>query len=85
MIKAHENGVLTEAGYARYMQGREIYLNKHLNLMKNNSMNQCKKCDMRYMVKGNIKGNCSASQPDGIHDPMYDFEKDTTNILNCEI
>ena len=85
VVQAYESGTLTEAGFQRYMEGRIIYLNKHLNLMKTNQMNQCKKCEMRYMVRGNIKGNCTASLPDGVHDPMYDFTKDPDNILNCEI
>lgn len=82
---AHDAGILTESAFARYLEGRTSYLLKHLNLMKSTSMNECKKCEMRYHIRGNIPGNCNASLPDGIHDPKYDFTKDPSNILNSEI
>ncbi len=36
VVQAYEAGTVTEAGFQRYMEGRTIYLNKHLNLMKTN-------------------------------------------------
>ena len=45
VVKAYENGILTEEGYQKYLQGRESYLLKHLQLMKDNDMNMCKKCE----------------------------------------
>ena len=69
-------GILTEAAESKYRQGRESYLIKHLNLMKNNSMNECSKCEQRYHVRGNVPGNCSAAGPEGVHTAKYDFNKD---------
>ena len=77
--------MLTQTAQERYFQGRTSYLTKHLNLMKTNQMNECKNCEMRYHVRGNVKGQCAAALPDGVHEPAYDFEKDPTNVLNCEI
>ena len=77
-----ERGCMNEEGLAKYREGRISFLTKHLNLWKNNSMNQCKKCKMTFHIRGN-RGDCC--QKGGSHDPKYDFEKDPENVLNCEI
>ena len=51
--KAFDNGILNEKAGEKYLQGRESYLLKHLQLMKDNDMNECKKCEQRYHIRGN--------------------------------
>lgn len=82
MTKAYEKGIMPEEAYSKYLQGRESYLMKHLTLMKNNEMNICRKCEMRYHIRGNTDGQCTAD--DRKHEVQYDFDKDE-NVLNCEI
>ena len=51
--------------------------------MKDNDMNQCKKCEQRYHIRGNAPGMCySGPEP---HEAKYDFTKDENDVLNCEI
>ena len=76
---------MTEPTFEKYMEGRTSYLLKHLNLMKNNSLNECKNCEMRYHIRGNAPGQCPSALPSGVHDPAYDFTKDPDNILNSFI
>lgn len=45
VLQAYEKGILIETAHARYLEGRESYLLKHLKLMKENDMNECKKCE----------------------------------------
>ena len=45
VMLAREKGVLTDNAFNKYLEGYEQYLLKHLNLMKDNSMNECKKCE----------------------------------------
>ncbi len=82
VMVAREKGVLNDNAYSKYVEGYEQYLMKHLTLMKNNSMNECRYCEMRYHVRGNVPGNCSAK---GVHEPLWDFGKDPENVLNCGI
>jgi len=81
--KANADGLMEEAAWARYQEGRVSYLTKHLTLAKNNKMNICSKCDQKYYVSGNKEGFCYKDE--GKHDAKYDFEKDPENVLNCEI
>jgi hypothetical protein len=45
VMTAYKNGAMTEDALSRYLYGRNEYLLKHLNLMKDNDMNECAKCD----------------------------------------
>ena len=51
--KAYEQGLLEEAAWEKYKEGRISYLTKHLTLCKNNAMNICTNCEQKYYVKGN--------------------------------
>ena len=79
---AIQAGALNEDAVAKYREGRESFLTKHLTLWKNNGMNKCKKCGTVYHVKGNKADSCRFG---GYYEPRYDFEKDPDNVLNCEI
>ena len=85
VCKSYEAGILVEEAYQKYLEGRHSYLIKHLTIMKNMSMNQCKKCEQRYHIRGNLPGQCVEALPSGTHDPQYDFTKDSENVINCEI
>eukprot|EP00347_Sterkiella_histriomuscorum_P006207 403353651 len=81
--EAYTQGILTEEAHSKYLEGRESYLLKHLQLMKDNEMNECRKCEQKYYIKANQEGQCYVGQ--GSHEPLYDFEKDPENVLNCTI
>lgn len=81
MEAAHNNGLMEEAAWAKYLEGRQSYLLKHLTLARDNKMNVCKKCEQKYYVAGNRAGSCYADQ--GTHVAGYDFDKDRENVLNC--
>jgi len=44
---AYAGGLLEEAAMAKYRDGRQSYLLKHLTLFKDNDLNVCRKCDQR--------------------------------------
>lgn len=50
--------------------------------MKNNEMNLCKKCGLRFHVRGNAMGQCNADETR--HEAKYDFSK-SEDVLECEI
>ena len=78
---ANQAGVLTEKAWARYQEGRKIYLTKQLGLCKTNNMNYCKLCEGRYFVTANGEGQCTKGDA---HIPQYDFTK-SDDVLECEI
>ena len=53
---ANNAGVLTEAAWATYLDGRRQYLIKHLNLCKDNKMNICRHCEGKYWLTNNDEG-----------------------------
>ena len=56
--QVYNAGNLEESAWEKYKEGRISYLTKHLTLAKNNAMNICVNCEMKYYVKA--KGlNCS--------------------------
>ena len=77
----YKSGNMEQEAWEKYQEGRVSYLTKHLTMCKNNKMNVCVNCDMKYYVKGNP--TCSKSLS-GHCTPKYDFTKDD-NVLNCEM
>ena len=61
--KAYASGVLTDAGWARYQDGRRSFLLKHLALCKKNNMNFCVKCEGKYFVGANNDEACGKGGP----------------------
>jgi hypothetical protein len=80
----HANGLMEDAAYAKFQEGRKSYLTKHLKLCKDFKMNICKKCDQKYYVAGNKDGACWSGDK-GPHMAAYDFAKDPENVLNCAL
>ena len=79
--QAYQAGVLTEAGWARFQEGRRSFLTKHLKLCKNNGMNICRNCETKYFLGAN---NDEACIKGGAHVAQYDFDI-SDNVLECEI
>jgi hypothetical protein len=67
--------------FNKYMEGRHSYLQKHLTLAKNNDMNICRNCEMKFYIKGNRADTCGGTQP---HILMYDFTQ-SEDVTECEI
>ena len=51
-------GLFEPEAFLKYLQGRTSYLNKHLTLAKDNGMNVCKRCEVKFYVKGNPADAC---------------------------
>ena len=83
MVAANAAGVMEPEAWEKAQQGHVSYLTKHLNLCKDNNMNICKACEIRY-YKAAEHTNCGANNA-GAHSPSYDFTLDADNVLNCEI
>ena len=78
---ANDAGVLTEAAWATYQDGRRQYLTKHLNMCKDNKMNICRHCEQKYFLTNNDEGSCNKNP---VHEPQYDFTLNE-DVLQCEI
>ena len=76
-------GIVTDAGWARYQEGRAIYLTHHLTLARQNKMNYCKNCEMHFFNTANEEGDCAKGKEQA-HVPKYDFTK-SDNVLECEV
>ena len=78
---AFNAGILSEQAWATYQDGRRQHLTKHLTLCKDNKMNVCKNCEIKYFLTANQSGACTKGDA---HEPQYDFSK-SENVLECEI
>ena len=83
MASAYQKGLITDAGWARYKEGRALFLTHHLSLAKKNNMNHCKNCEMTFFVTANEEGDCAVGK-NAAHVAKYDFTK-SDNVLECEI
>ena len=69
------------AAFDKYLQGRKSYLQKHLTLAKQNSMNVCRRCEGKFYVAGNPDDACMGDRK---HQAMYDWSK-SDDVLLCEL
>ena len=83
VVAANAAGKIEEAAWVRAQEGHESYMIYQLTLCKNNRMNICKACKMRYYVAAQHT-NCGANGG-GAHTPGWDFTIDPNNVLNCGI
>ena len=77
----YKAGSLNQEGWDKYCEGRKIYLTKQLTMCKQNKMNYCRFCDIRYYIAA--KKDCGKKK-DTKCEPLYDFTKDD-DVLNCEV
>ena len=82
LVALNQTGVIEPAAWEKACEGRTAYLTKWLTMCKQNNMNICKLCDMRFH-NGAAHINCGANNM-GPHNAKYDFTIDE-NVLNCEI
>ena len=83
IVAANEAGKLEPEAWEKAQQGHVSHMTKLLTMCKQNNMNICKACKMRY-YKAAEHTNCGANDC-GPHTPKYDFALDAENVLNCEI
>lgn len=79
--QVYKAGNMEEEAWLKYCEGRKLYMTKQLTMCKNNAMNICRHCDIRYYVKANK--DCGKKK-DTKCEAQYDFTKDD-NVLNCEV
>ena len=85
VAEANAQGVLTEAAWAAYQEGQKSYWTKHLNLCKNNKMNICRYCEMKFFITANEDGVCTKPAVEsGPHVAKFDFDLNE-DVLQCEI
>ena len=72
---------ITSANYELFLKANDIFWISKLSLYKQNGQNICKICNLPYVEKYNVKGDCNPANP---HFPKYDFLK-STNVLDCII
>ena len=82
IVAVNAAGNMESAAWERAQAGHVSYLTKHLGMCKQNRMNICKACEMKYHVAAEHT-NCGANNA-GAHTPQYNFELDE-DVLNCEI
>ena len=82
IIAVNATGNMEPEAWEKAQQGHISYLTKHLTLCKQNRMNICKKCDMKYYDAAQNTRVCGVDE--GRCDPRYDFTIDPDNVLNCE-
>ena len=83
VVAANNAGNMEEAAWERAQEGYKSFMTAQLTLCKNNNMNICKTCDMRYYVAAQHTG-CGKNNG-GAHNPGWDFTVDPDNVLNCGI
>ena len=80
---ANAAGNVEPQAFERAQEGYKCYMIHNLTLCKNNNMNMCKACGMRYYNAATHTG-CTANGG-GAHVPGWDFSIDPDNVLNCGI
>ena len=61
---------MEDEAFSKYLEGRHSYLLKHLTLAKNNAMNVCSSCEMKFYVTDKRADSCQGERK---HEAKYDF------------